>query len=111
MRFIIEIFFQTFSIFLGEVSIGMNPHLKKRDCHGIAHIRGEDGSYTQKAFVVCDSSKLINPSMFAIRSMFHQIARMGMYPMTLELLVGGYVKVYSVDRYRPILVQKLQSTD
>ena len=89
------------------VNIGLSPDIAKDKRHGVAWVECVNGGVTQQSFLADKPERLVNPSMFVIRSMFHQIAKMGLYPRHLEIMINNKRTVYQFGRRRPILTQSM----
>lgn len=86
------------------VNMGISPQMDRNKAHGTAWVKTVDGGIVKRHFLVDKPERLIRPRFFIVRDMFQQLAKMNMYPDTLEIKVGGVHRVYKFGQIRPILI-------
>lgn len=94
-----------FGIFDATVQIGISSDICKDRRHGVALVGIPNNGSHFIPFLVDNPDYLKNPSAAIIAALFHQIAKMGYYPKTLEIAVGDKMRVYEFGKSKPVLVQ------
>jgi len=106
INFVFHLLCECFNIYTKEVNIGLSPAISTNLRHGVIHAQSASGDVIRLPYIVDHPDKLNNPSMYAIKSMFYQIRRLGYLPRHLEVMVGDTIKVYELGKMNPIFVQK-----
>lgn len=86
------------------VEIGLNPTISHQDCHGFVWFDAGDKGRHRVPFVVTRTDRLINPTRATVRSIWRQMYKAGLEPKSLEIRVGGRVRIYRRNADVPIMV-------
>lgn len=79
----------------GRVQIGLSPDMGADKRHGVAWVKTTDGGATPIPFLADKPELLTDPCSSTIEGIFRQIAKMGMVPATLEVMVGSKVRRFN----------------
>lgn len=86
------------------VEIGLNPNTSHRDCHGFVWFDAENKGWHRVPFVADRTDRLINPTRSTVRSIWRQLHKAGLQPKSLEIRVGGSVRIYRRNAVVPVTV-------
>ena len=86
------------------VEIGLSPNTSHRDCHGFVWFDAEDKGRHRVPFVADRTDRLINPTRSTVRSIWRQLHKAGLQPKSLEIRVGGSVRIYRRNAVVPVTV-------
>ena len=86
------------------VEIGLSPNTSHQDCHGFVWFDADDKGRHRVPFVVDRTDRLINPTRSTVRSIWRQLHKAGLQPKSLEIRVGGSVRIYRRNAVVPVMV-------
>ena len=86
------------------VEIGLNPQTSHEDCHGFVWFDADVKGRHRVPFVATRIDRLVNPTRATVRSIWRQLCKAGLEPQSLEIRVGGRVRIYRRNAVVPVMV-------